>query len=126
MKRFLSGMLILCFALVPSGAHAGWCFGKVIYFGTDGGGNATVAMDWRNPFGYVKICNINQDWNGISPVTCALWLSVIKSAQLSKVPMWWQYSDNDVPAGASNGPGCVGMAFEPNSPAPLKILLTSP
>ena len=38
-----------------------------------------INTSYRNDF--TSICNINQVWNGVEPMTCALWFSTVKTAQ---------------------------------------------
>ena len=124
MKRILTVLVALCLAMLPLGARAGFCYGNVYYLAVDGAGNVSVVMSWRPAFGYLQFCNMSADWKGVSPLICATWYSLLKTAQQSKLVTYWQYSD--VAVTSTNGPGCTAMPTEGDSPAPLKILISPP
>jgi hypothetical protein len=112
-------------ALLPllgtQAGHAAWCTGTVNYLSVDGAGSVSLYPTWRTGgFGYVKMCNLNQDWNGVTPLTCAGWYTSLKTAQHARAQVWWLYADSAVPA--SYGTGCTGMSLDPDSPVPMKIV----
>jgi hypothetical protein len=108
-------------ALIVQPAHGAWCFGTVNYLSLDNTGSVTIVPSWRTAgFGYVKACNLNQDWNGVTPTTCTGWFSMLKMAQQTRSYVWWFYPDSVVPT--LNGAECSNMTLEPNSPVPVKIV----
>ena len=94
-----------------SPAHADIdCPGKVESHLIDSTGNVLVT---HNAVGTVQICNVNIDWNGISPTLCFAWLALIKEAGNRTASVTIHYNYNS----------CSAIPQSDSAPAPNYIQL---
>jgi len=54
-------------------------------------GDVTTVSSWNNK--YNRICNVNQEWESVSPDTCSVWYSLTQAAKLNQTPVRMQYAN---------------------------------
>lgn len=75
-----------------------------------GNGGINILHSGRND--YTVICNLNTDWKGVKPVTCAMWVGLLQNAQVNNKKVIFYY----------NGEGTCGtLPTYGNTPAPVYI-----
>lgn len=75
-------------------------------------GGVLLLTDWRSDF--VQICNLNQNWKGVSSSVCFAWMSKITSAINSGKGVGIYY-------GGVSGDGCKTVPTYGDAPAPVYI-----
>lgn len=117
MKTLKKSLLIIIAtsAMITSQTHAAqWCSSKVsnVFLNTDG----QVLAFFSARGDYLSACNVNVVWKGVTPVTCAKWLTLIHSAVARNADMIWYYNEDTA---------CNAIASYGNAPAPGYIMLTN-
>lgn len=108
--KIIAGVyMVLCCA----GANAGplWCQGTVSDLFTYAEGSVLVLPSFRGD--YVRVCNINVEIGGVSPVNCLAWFAVLKSAVQRQSQVIFHYVD---------APACNGLPTYGNAPIPGYVM----
>lgn len=103
---------LLCTATLSSHAAAQWCTGTLDNLIVYSNGDLVARFNWRGD--YVRVCNMNGTMGQITPVTCAGWLSLAKSAIQRGVSTIVYYPE---------GPSCAAMPTYSNAPEPAYFML---
>ncbi len=69
-----------------------WCRGSIYRVLTEANGTLDVFTSWRND--YIKVCNINYSFAGISSDICKNWYSMFVTAQATKQEVIMYYNSN--------------------------------
>lgn len=93
-------------------AEGQWCQGKVGNLFMNANGEVYAWVSWRSD--YVKICNISQDLNSVTPKICASWFSLLQTALITGRNTTIQYSD---------APACNTIPTYGGSPTPNYVML---
>jgi hypothetical protein len=93
-------------------ANAAYCDTKVNYLFIDNTGLAHAYLHIKP--GYVAFCNLNTNWKNISPVTCAGWVSMIRSAVARSAGVRFYYAESFK---------CTEIPDYQNAPSPGYIML---
>lgn len=100
---------------MPLQAAPLWCYGTINQFLTYSDGTVAVFPTWRND--WIHVCNLNATLNEVTPVTCAAWYSIIRTAAtrqpLQTTVMFFQ-----------DGASCASLPTYSGSRAPNYIMLT--
>jgi hypothetical protein len=106
-------LLILALLFAHQAQAAQWCTTTVSNLITYSDGAVKVLVSARGD--YLQLCNINADWKGIAPTTCASWLTLVRSAVARKSSMILFFAE-DTPCnliatyGSGPAPGYVMMS----------------
>ncbi|MDE1313077.1 hypothetical protein MEG05_01930 [Vibrio aestuarianus] len=109
MKKLLLALLLVS----PSAFADISCSGEVKNVLQYANGSVNVLTTYRNQYTY--ICNIKNDWKGVSPQACQGMLSILLTAQSTgkKIATYYtgdQYTCQTLPHyGSSPGPVYVGL-----------------
>lgn len=91
MKFFLK-VISVSLVSVSSLANAAIdCNGNINTVYVTNTGEVITVSSWNNK--YNKICNVNQEWKGISAKTCNVWYSLAQAAKLNQIPVRMQYAN---------------------------------
>ena len=84
---------IAALALLGANAHATTftCQGQISRSIIYGNGNLMIVASWRGS--YTQLCNIHQEWLGISAEVCRSWHAMIESAKARQANTLVQYTD---------------------------------
>ena len=110
MKKLLLALLLIS----PVAAADIWCTGKIKKVLQYANGDVTVFTSYRN--GYTVMCNIKNDWKGVSPQACKGMLSVLLTAQSTVKEITTHYPGNQYTCqnlphyGSAPGPIYVGIS----------------
>jgi hypothetical protein len=83
-------LLILTLLFASQVQAQQWCTTTVSNLLLRSEGSVLVKVIARGD--YLQFCNINTDWKGVSPTTCAAWLTLVRSAVARKSSMLFYYS----------------------------------
>jgi len=75
-------------------------------------GAVNVLHTGRN--NYTVICNLNQEWKGVSITTCALWVGLLQSVKERGTNTTFYYS-------SSEATSCSDLPIYGNAPSPVYI-----
>ncbi len=79
MKNIFHGAIsTLVFSISINVSASENCAGKISDVHISRSGDVSITGEWNNALS--KICNLNSDWNSVSPDTCKGWLSVSQTA----------------------------------------------
>lgn len=110
-KRLL---VIVALLFTVQGAHAAVeCTGKIKKLLIYRDGWVNVSADWRGD--YTMICNLKDEWKGVSVTTCAMWASMLQNLKKSDKSVSFYYGADD------NVSSCDSIPTYKNSPAPVYI-----
>ncbi|WP_130107731.1 hypothetical protein [Iodobacter fluviatilis] len=104
-------MLLHCSASFAA-SHA--CTSKVSNLYINSSGFVTASFAFRSEF--LAICNLNADWKGVSPITCAGWFSILKSAVTRQTDVVLHYLDIAA---------CNTLPTYEGAPAPFYVMLVN-
>lgn len=113
-KTLLRLLVIPLSLLAVQVQAAQWCTTNVsnLYIQSDGG--VVVAASARGD--YLQVCNINQDWKGVTPPTCASWLGLIRSGVSRGASMIFYYAEDTA---------CSAIPTYSAAPAPGYVMLNN-
>jgi hypothetical protein len=63
---------------------------------------------------YLQLCNLNADWKGVSPMTCAAWHTLTRSAVTRKSTMTLYYAETTP---------CNLIPYYGNAPSPYYVMM---
>jgi hypothetical protein len=106
-------MLLHCSA---SFAASQWCTSKVTNLFIVNSGEVTANYGFRGE--YLSVCNLNSEWKGISPTTCAAWYSILKTAVSRQSDVTLHYPGEQISA-------CNTIPTYGSSPAPYYVMLVN-
>lgn len=106
-------VILLSFFAVQAQA-AQWCNTNVSNLIVYGDGNVVVAASVRGD--YLQVCNINQEWKGVTPPTCASWLGLIRSGVSRAASMIFYYNEDTA---------CTAIPTYGSAPAPGYVMLNN-
>ncbi len=75
---------------VASAQQPLWCTGKVRDLWTNRDGNVYVVPSWRGD--HIRICNVTTALEGVSPLTCTVWVSLLRNAVQRQANVTIHYS----------------------------------
>lgn len=117
MKRMAISWLAAAVISTPLHAGSFTCAGKVNNLLVYADGSVNARFEWRNDFTYV--CNLNQTWNKVTPIICAMWVATLTTAQSKdkRVRSYYSHPDahacNTIPVGRDSiAPTYIGSALE--------------
>ena len=112
----INSLVISALSSFPLTATAGpnfGCSGKVNSVLIYASGAVNIRADWRNDYTY--ICNVNSEWNGVSPLMCALWVNDLNTSRKVDADVRVYYYGSD------DYTGCADLPTYSNSPAPVYV-----
>ncbi len=92
-RKILAAVLIGLMCTTTSYAASFGCYGKVTSLLTYANGGVNIRSSWRS--NYTFICNLNAEWKGISPTTCAMWVGLVSSAMTDNANVQTYYTSPD-------------------------------
>lgn len=116
MKKFILAALTgIALALSSNAFAAAYCSGPISHTLTYASGDVLILSSWRST--WTQVCNVKQEWKGVTPEVCYLWFSKISSAITEDKSMTVYY------AGIEQSE-CATMPTYGGAPAPGYMLLT--
>ncbi|WP_298303436.1 hypothetical protein [uncultured Erythrobacter sp.] len=112
MRKVIMASLLAATLTTQANAATHWCTGSVETFYVSSNGLAIFKPAW-SPV-YLQICNVNEDWNGVSPNVCMAWVAKVDAAIGLSKQIRIKY--DDVPA-------CDQVPSNASSPPPVYLML---
>ncbi|MEO9599791.1 hypothetical protein [Parasphingorhabdus sp.] len=115
MKKSILTALAAGVLILPSSANANaFCSGTVTHTLTYVNGGVMIRSTWRN--NWTQICNVKEEWKGVTPEVCYIWFSHASSAVTENKPLTVHYLGLDQAE-------CATMPTYGGAPAPYYVLL---
>jgi hypothetical protein len=113
-ERWRITLAAVGFAMVaqPVEAAPAYCTGGLERMFHEASGLVYVFPTFRND--WVAICNVNANWNGVTPEVCRAWVSEVLSVILTQKAVTMYYADI---------PSCAAIPYYSNAPAPAYIMV---
>jgi hypothetical protein len=111
----LSHSLITGILLIASSAiyaEQQWCSGVISHVWVDKVGATYITGSWRRE--HTQICNLSNEWKGVSPNTCRSWLGLAQHAHATQISVVLQYADV---------PSCKDIPYYGYAPSPNYVML---
>ena len=89
MRKILAAALVSLLPVAPAFANAVQCnatIGAVLVYSD---GSVNVLHSGRGD--YTFICNLQNDWKGVKPSTCAMWTSLLQAQKRAAKPAQFYY-----------------------------------
>lgn len=108
-SSYIPGLFIFSFfsTNVLASFHCTVDVQRVLVYAT---GGINILHTGRDDF--TNICNLNSDWKGVKPLTCAMWTSLLQNAQVNEQKVIFYYPDEG---------SCKELATYSSTPAPVYI-----
>jgi len=115
MKKLIAIIGGITVLVLPMNVNAtAWCSGNITNSYTTSAGEVVIRSTWRNE--YSSICNVKQDWKGVSPEVCYVWFSHVSNAITENKPVIVYYPSIDQTE-------CATMPTYSGAPAPGYVML---
>jgi hypothetical protein len=114
MRKFILA-LALCMAIAPAAAAPAYCTGKILSVITYADGSVMILTDFRKD--WTVICNLNSDYQGVTPLTCVSWLASATRAH-AKPPS----PSANIAVYYSDVASCAAVPTYRSAPAPVYFM----
>lgn len=108
------GLAALVFLQTPAQAAPQWCTGSVLSSWTNIAGDVLISGSWRGD--HTQICNLKQEWKGVTPDICMGWVAKLDAAAALNKSVTIQYND------ASS---CASLPIYGQTPSPAYVMLNN-
>jgi hypothetical protein len=111
-KRLSHGLITGILLIASSSIYASqWCSGVISHVWVAKGGETLIIGSWRGD--HTQICNLSNEWKGVSPNTCRSWLGLAQHAHATQTPVILHYYV----------PSCAGIPSYGHAPSPNYVML---